>query len=171
MRAVWSFIIVIGLGLAPQARAQPPHAVYLPLVAAAPASPPPAPASFPDGWVRLPVTCLDSAYPFPIPADAPDTWLITCYRVDAGDLNGAWLLRWDTQQGSVALVRQLAPRDPRMEASLPPLAEGRGIAPVERLCSARVELIYAPDGQRYALCYESDTGRAHAIRSIRLGER
>lgn len=151
--------------------------VYLPLVAKADSGTPPPGGGyvFPEGQSALPITCLDSASPFPIRTERADTWLITCYRVDAGDQNGAWTMRWSATTGAVTLVQRVGIRDIALEqealakAAQQPQAAPDAVQAGQLLCPSRVELYEAPDGYGYALCYPSSTGRARSILSIRTG--
>lgn len=183
-QATWILLLIaclIGSG-ARAILADSQQAIYLPLVAKAgavsPTPTPPTPGAyrFPQGQAALPITCLDSAMPFPIRTERADTWLITCYRVDAGDQNGAWTMLWSATTGAVTLAQRIGARDIALEQeSLAKAAQLHqaapdAVQPGQLLCPSRVELYEAPDGYGYALCYPSSTGRARTILSIRVGE-
>lgn len=108
--------------------------------------------------VDLTITCLDSDLPDLQPEPGAQIWTFNCYRVDAGEQNGAWDLVLDVRAKQVQTFGQIGESDGR---ELRELAQRNAvIRPMAKVCASRIEAFRAPDGARYIACFPSTTGRA-----------
>lgn len=143
--ALLIMIVLLIAAALPARAATPPSATYLPLVAKAGAAQP-----YADAYsVPLPFTVLDSVQPAPV--EHGGWWYFVAYRVDSGDRNGGWVLRWRPDAQAAEAVEQLSYED----------AQGapRGVEPVGQYSPSRGSLAQI-GGALYHWSFPSGSGRA-----------
>jgi hypothetical protein len=131
--------------IAPTQAAQP-HTNYLPIVAKDSTG-----QSYADSYsVTLPFTVLDSVQASPVAYGG--AFYFVAYRVDSGDKNGGWVLRWSPDSTTAVAVEQISTEDAPDGAS-------RGVTPIGQFSPSRGSLV-TMGGALYHWSFPASTGRA-----------
>lgn len=115
-------------------------------------TPTPPPPPLEDTVIRLPFRVLNSIQPEPAYLDG--SWYFNVYRVDSGELNGAWVIRWNPNEGAATSVRQV-----NQEAA----AAVRGAEPLPGPIAASRGSLVVQEGRLLWFGYEGDSGRPGAL--------
>ena len=141
-------LVAISIAVSGVAGAAQPQRTYLPIVAKAGTG-----QTYADAYsVPLPFTVLDSVQAAPV--EHGGYFYFVAYRVDSGDKNGGWVLRWRPDATTAEAVEQISAEDASGSA--------RGIDPVGQFSPSRGSLIRM-GGALYHWSFPSSTGRASRL--------
>lgn len=135
------------------ARAATPSAAYLPIVMNDSTG-----AQFAESYsVALPFTVLDSVQASPVAYGG--AYYFVAYRVDSGDKNGGWVLRWSPDTTTATAIEQISTESAD--------AATRGVSPVGQYSPSRGALLNM-GGWLYHWSFPSSTGRATRLEIKRV---